>query len=162
MSVNKEIIRSIYAHLNRKHGPGKAGESGQALPIVLAALALGIMVVAPFLSHASSNLISSQNYKLMLYEQYSADAGIEQAIWRLDQDDLALKLTDVNDTTSYTLDKEVNNIQPVIKVTRISSNTGGENQDTFKVQSRAGATTITAEVLLKDGQVKIESWQVTK
>jgi hypothetical protein len=169
--VNKGIIRSICARLGLKSGRPPAGQKGQALPIVLAALALGIMVVAPFLSHASANLISSRNYQEMLYEQYSADAGIEQAIWRLTEDNLASQITQVNDKTSYVLSSEVNNLQPSITVTRLSSaNTEKtsvqasqkDTLDSFKIESQAGTTSIAAQVTLTAGKVQISSWQVQK
>jgi hypothetical protein len=169
--VNREHIRSIYARLSSKRLHRTAGERGQALPIVLGIMALGTLVVAPFLSHASSSLISAENYRQMLYEQYSADSGVEEAIWRLAEDDLSSQIAGVNDTTSYTLTGEINHIRPVVTVTRISSeqevkkngkDSKKENQSIFEIESLAGSTTITASVMLKDGQVLINSWQVKK
>jgi hypothetical protein len=169
--VNKGFIRSIYARLSNRRLFPPAAENGQALPIVLAALALGIMVVAPFLSHASTNLISAQNYRQMLYEQYSADAGIEQAIWRLTQDDLAAQIPEVDDRTSYTLTAAVNNLYPVITVTRLSSVDEEKKprkaqksgvKDSFRIESLAGSTTIAAGVIVEDGTARIDSWQVEK
>jgi cytoskeletal protein CcmA (bactofilin family) len=58
-------------------------QKGQALPLALVALAIGILVVAPFLSHAGSSLIGSRIYEQSIDEQYSADAGVEYAIWNL-------------------------------------------------------------------------------
>ena len=58
-------------------------QKGQALPLALIALAIGILVVAPFLSHAGSSLIGSRIYEQSIDEQYSADAGVEYAIWQI-------------------------------------------------------------------------------
>jgi len=58
-------------------------QKGQALPLALVALAIGTLVIAPFLSHASSSLIGSRIYEQAIDEQYSADAGVEFAIWHL-------------------------------------------------------------------------------
>ena len=58
-------------------------QKGQALPLALVALAIGILVVAPFLSQAGSSLIGSRIYEQAIDEQYSADAGVEYAIWNL-------------------------------------------------------------------------------
>ncbi len=58
-------------------------QKGQALPLALVALAIGTLVIAPFLSHASSSLIGSRIYEQAIGEQYSADAGVEFAIWHL-------------------------------------------------------------------------------
>lgn len=58
-------------------------EKGQALPLAILALAIGTLVITPFLGHASSNLIGSRVYEQSLAELYSCDAGIEYAIWGL-------------------------------------------------------------------------------
>lgn len=58
-------------------------QKGQALPLALVALAIGMLVVAPFLSQAGSSLIGSRIYEQAIDEQYSADAGVEYAIWQI-------------------------------------------------------------------------------
>lgn len=58
-------------------------QKGQALPLALVALAIGMLVVAPFLSQADSSLIGSRIYEQAIDEQYSADAGVEYAIWQI-------------------------------------------------------------------------------
>jgi len=58
-------------------------EKGQALPLALIALAVGSLVIAPFLGHASSMLTGSRIYGQAITEQYSCDAGVELAIWHL-------------------------------------------------------------------------------
>lgn len=58
-------------------------EKGQALPLALLALAIGSLVITPFIGHASSTLIGSRIYGQAITEQYSCDAGVEWALWRL-------------------------------------------------------------------------------
>jgi predicted acyltransferase (DUF342 family) len=58
-------------------------EKGQALPLAIMALALGTLVITPFLGHASSSLIGSSIYEQGITELYSCDSGIEYAIWSL-------------------------------------------------------------------------------
>jgi len=58
-------------------------QKGQALPVALVILAAGILIITPFLSHASSNVTGSRIYGQAITEQYSADAGVEYAIWQL-------------------------------------------------------------------------------
>jgi cytoskeletal protein CcmA (bactofilin family) len=58
-------------------------EKGQALPIALVVLGLGALILAPFLSHVSTNLIGSRIYGQVVEEQYAADAGIEFGVWHL-------------------------------------------------------------------------------
>ncbi len=58
-------------------------EKGQVLPLALLALALGSVVITPFIGYASSSLIGSRIYEEVMTEQYSADAGVEWALWKL-------------------------------------------------------------------------------
>ena len=58
-------------------------EKGQTFTLALIALALGSLVIAPFLGHASGMLTGSRIYGQAITEQYSADAGVEYAIWNL-------------------------------------------------------------------------------
>ncbi len=64
------------------------GEKGQALPLAMLALTIGMLVITPFLGHASANLIGSRTYEQSLTELYSCDAGIEYALWGLQSGNL--------------------------------------------------------------------------
>jgi len=82
---------------------------------------LGTLVTAPFLTHAGASIISSRDYAVILNETYAADAGVEHAIWRLFDGDLAPQLPNINDSISYSLPNQVNSLTPLITVTK----TGG-------------------------------------
>jgi hypothetical protein len=60
--------------------------SGQALPLALIALAIGAVLVTPFLTHVSVNLLASRRAEESIADYYSADAGIEWGLWRLKND----------------------------------------------------------------------------
>jgi hypothetical protein len=102
-----------------------AGESGLALPIVLGVLALGALVTAPFLTHASTNLLGSAAYKQTINETYAADAGVEHAIWSLTGGALASQIPAVGDSTSYVLSYQVNALAVNITVTNTAGGSGG-------------------------------------
>jgi predicted acyltransferase (DUF342 family) len=94
------------------------GEKGQALPLAIAALALGTMVITPFLGHASSSLIGSHVYEQGIAELYSGDAGIEYAIWSLQSGAL-----EVSENTTETLPEFTINSQTVaVRVENTGSN----------------------------------------
>jgi hypothetical protein len=59
---------------------------GQVLPLAMAALALGAVLVSPFLVDASVNLLASRRVDSAIADYYSADAGVEWALWRLSGD----------------------------------------------------------------------------
>ena len=107
-------------------------ESGQILPMTLAALMLGIIVTAPFLTHAGASVTGSREYRLIINETYASEAGVEHAIWRLFDGDLAPQLPNINDSISYTLPNQVNNLTPYITVTKTGGISGasGEIADT--------------------------------
>ncbi len=71
----------------RTQAPRKAGwDRGQALPLALVALAVGAVLVAPFLTNVSVNLLASRKTDEAIADYYSADAGIEWGLWRLKND----------------------------------------------------------------------------
>ena len=72
------------------------GESGQALPLALIALAIGAVLVTPFLTDASVNSLASRQTDEAIADYYSADAGIEWGLWRLKNDPM------LTATTTYT------------------------------------------------------------
>jgi hypothetical protein len=58
-------------------------QRGFALAMVLAVLALGSMLVIPSLYLASTGTKATQHAKSQLLELYTADAGVEHAIWSI-------------------------------------------------------------------------------
>lgn len=62
------------------------GISGQALPLALVALAVGAVLVSPFLTNVSVNLLASRKTDEAILDYYSADAGMEWGLWRLKSD----------------------------------------------------------------------------
>ena len=98
-------------------------EKGQTLPLVLLAMAIGSLLVTPFLGHAGSNLIGSRTYRQAIMEQYSGDAGIDHGIWNLIYGGLDGQVPSPGDSVSYPLNETVNNIAPTISVTCTAPNT---------------------------------------
>ncbi|MBI2852601.1 MAG: hypothetical protein HYX84_05835 [Chloroflexi bacterium] len=97
-----QLLNALFS--KGEEGQAPSAGSGQALPLVLVALAVGTLVVVPFLGHSSTALLTSRSYRQAIIEQYSADSGIEHALWRLKYEpDFANSLTLANPTTNYTL-----------------------------------------------------------
>jgi hypothetical protein len=59
---------------------------GQFLPLALAAMGIGAVLVMPFLVDASVNLLASRHVDAAIKDEYSADSGVEWALWRLKND----------------------------------------------------------------------------
>jgi hypothetical protein len=68
--------------------PGRSGthanpESGQMLVLALLAVALGVILIAGFLYYVSTSQRATGAIQEVTVDQYSADSGAEDAIWRL-------------------------------------------------------------------------------
>ena len=61
------------------------GQKGQALPIVLILLVIGGLLIVPTLNYASTSLKGHQVVEMDTLELYSADSGVEDAIYWLPQ-----------------------------------------------------------------------------
>jgi hypothetical protein len=111
---------SLYGRFCRRSVDLLNGESGLALPIVLAMLALGALVTGPFLAHASAASIGSANYGQMINETYTAEAGLEHGLWSLTDNNLAGQIPNIGDTVTYDLPDSVNNLVPRVSVATLS------------------------------------------
>jgi hypothetical protein len=98
-------------------------QSGQALPLAILALAIGSLVVAPFLGFASSDLIGSRVYGEAIARQSACDAGVEHAIWSLTKGSLAEQFAEPGDEVIYQLDETINGATTTVTVT--ANATGG-------------------------------------
>ena len=58
-------------------------EKGKALILVLINLVVGGLVLTPLLGLMSTGLIAGGVYERTMYEYYAADAGVEDAIWKI-------------------------------------------------------------------------------
>ena len=61
-------------------------ETGQALILALILLLLGSLMIAPLLGFMGSGLEAGQAYEARMAEVYAADAGIEDALWKIKND----------------------------------------------------------------------------
>jgi hypothetical protein len=100
-------------------------ERGQSLPIAMLALAVGSLVVVPFLSHAGSSLISARMHGEVIAEQSASDAGVEHAIWSLTYGTLAEQFTQSGDEVTYQLDETLNGYDTTVTVTANATSEGG-------------------------------------
>lgn len=63
--------------MNRNH------ERGQTLVMVLLALALGALLLGAYLAYVSASHRGGQDAQKAIGQRYAADAGVEDALWRL-------------------------------------------------------------------------------
>jgi len=89
-------------------------EKGQALIIVLILLVIGGLIIGPLLGFMSTGLIVGRAYEERMDELYAADAGIEDAVWKIMNSEPLV-------TPYYDLPELVNGKQ--VRVTPPSENT---------------------------------------
>jgi len=108
-------------------------QKGQALPLALVALAIGMLVVAPFLSQAGSSLIGSRIYEQSISEQYSADAGVECAIWHLQSGESEVPEGEELELPQFSLNSKTVNVTianeggQIYKITSIATSDDGSS-----------------------------------
>jgi len=126
-------------------------QNGQVLPMALIFLVLAGMVVGPFLSYESAALLSTRIKDTLIDEQYAADAGVEDAIWKLLYTDitdtiLVKEKDSVNYLFSADSSDDVNNLDPDVTITKVAAYLARDN---FESNSLTGGTGWTS------------NWQVT-
>jgi len=58
-------------------------EKGQTMIMALVLLVVGGLIMAPLLAYMSTGLITGEVYERRMAELYAADAGVEDAIWKI-------------------------------------------------------------------------------
>jgi hypothetical protein len=101
------------------------GEKGQALPLAILALTIGMLLVVPFLGHADASIIGSGIYAKAIANRNTCDAGVEHAIWRLVYGNLGASIPNVGDHITYQLPEAINGVTPTVTVTTNTSGGGG-------------------------------------
>lgn len=101
-------------------------QRGQALPLALVVLAAGMLIAAPFIGHASSNLIGSRAYAEVMTGQYSCDSGVEWGLWRLKENPTLTTNTSYSSSPLAPFPSEINGDSfPTTQIRYIEGATGG-------------------------------------
>jgi len=122
-------LRKMLTHLRKN-------ESGQgALAIVIILLMLGAIILTPLLVFMSTGLKAGGVYESKLQEFYAADAGVEDGLWRIKNDQLS-GYDEYTYSTSYIYDLpgEINNENVHVNITNvwIPKDITAPNNDTAK------------------------------
>ena len=73
-------------------------EKGASLVMVLILLLISGLIIGPLLSYMGTGLITGEVYEKRTYELYAADAGVEDAVWKIPELGLCL-----HQSTNYTI-----------------------------------------------------------
>ena len=82
----KKFLRKVYTGFS----------PGRSLPAALITLAVGSLLLTPFLAFVSSRSLGTRGAAETFNEQYASDAGIEFGIWSLLNDSAFRSQVDIN------------------------------------------------------------------
>jgi len=90
-------------------------EKGQALVLVMILLLVGGLIIGPSLSYMSTGLTTGEVYERRADELYAADAGVEDAVWKIQHQDGYLPCSPSSPPKEYAItDVNGNSIDVII------------------------------------------------
>ncbi len=136
-----------------------AREEGQALPLALIAFAIGAVLITPFLTNVSVNVIASRKTEEMIADRYSTDAGMEWGLWRLRNDPALTTSPTYTETPLQPTPAAIINGQsfPTTEIRFVSS---AGDAASYDLRSQRDGRMITARVVASPSGVSIVSWQI--
>ncbi|UCD21388.1 MAG: pilus assembly protein PilZ [Chloroflexota bacterium] len=110
-------------------------ETGAALAMALILLLIGGLMTAPLLSYMGGGLIAGEVYEARTAELYAVDAGIEDAVWKIQNKDGYLPCSPGSPARNYTV-TDINGKNVDITITSVALYQGITNlTGTYRVES---------------------------
>jgi len=110
-------------------------ETGAALAMALILLLIGGLITAPLLSYMGTGLLAGEVYEARTAELYAVDAGIEDAIWKIQNKDGYLPCSPGTPPRNYTI-TDINGKDVDITITSVALYQGVTNlTGTYRVES---------------------------
>lgn len=128
-------------------------ELGQALVIVLCLLAAGGVVIAPLLNYMHTRLSADKVYWERAPLSYSAEAGMEDALWKADNDEVPLEPYDYVSEYTYSLPENINNNEVQVNIKQVWPLDGLESDENGTVP--ATGLYITGGVVSSEGRYEV-------
>ena len=144
VSIGRSIFQSALAgyrrHLLRVR-LSLLAEHGKSLPAALITLAVGSLLLTPFLSFVSARSLGTRSAETTIAAQYATDAGIEYGIWSLLNDSSFRSQVDNNLGISQPLSfpGAINGYSPTISVTGLPIGSWTIRQSIPATVNRGGA-----------------------
>lgn len=107
----------------------RRNERGQILALSLCFLALGGLSIAMLLTFMSTGLKTGQRYEESMKLHCAADAGLEDALWKSQNEELPLQPGDYGASYNYTLPDNINGKLVTINMTQLWPLTGLESDE---------------------------------
>jgi hypothetical protein len=104
-------------------------EKGQTLPIVLCFLAIGGLTITTLLTLMSAGLSAGQRYEERMELHYAADGGLEDGLWKTQNEQVPLQQGDYETEFNYTLSDNINGKTVAVSIKQIWPLTGLESDE---------------------------------
>jgi len=110
-------------------------ETGAALAMALILLLIGGLITAPLLSYMGTGLLAGEVYEARTAELYAVDAGVEDAIWKIQNSDGYLPCSPGSPPRNYTI-TDINGKNVDVTITSVALYQGITNlTGTYLVES---------------------------
>jgi len=110
-------------------------EKGAALAMALILLLIGGLITAPLLSYMGTGLLAGEVYEERTAELYAVDAGVEDAVWKIQNSDGYLPCSPGSPPRNYTI-TDINGKNVDITITSVALYQGTTNlTGTYRVES---------------------------
>jgi len=110
-------------------------EKGAALAMALILLLIGGLISAPLLSYMGTGLLAGEVYEARTAELYAVDAGVEDAVWKVQNSDGYLPCSPGSPPRNYTI-TDINGKNVDITITSVALYQGITNlTGTYRVES---------------------------
>jgi len=139
-----QSVRNLSARLFKLRR-GLKLESGGSLPAALITLAVGSLLLTPFLSFVSTRSLGTRAAGETFSEQYAADAGVEFGIWSL-LNDLAFRIqvdSSIGTAQPLSFPSSINGYTPSLSVTGILIGNWYERQNHLPAINQGGSLAYT-------------------
>ena len=133
--------------------PLRRNESGQgALSIVLLLLLMGSVILVPLLVFMQTGLKAGGVYESKMGAFYAADAGVEDALWRIKNDRVSLDPYDYQTHYTYQLNETVNRENVSVNITNVwIPNVTAPDADEAKQIVEEGRLIVTGSLITLNG-----------
>ena len=108
-------------------------ERGATFVNVLILLCVGSLLIPPTLNLVQTGLVTTEIYEAKMNEIYAADAGIEDALYKIITNESALLDLDEDESYSYSLPSSVGGLTVNANVTKVSVLEGILGEDEYKL-----------------------------
>jgi len=109
-------------------------ETGAALAMALILLLIGGLISAPLLSYMGTGLLAGEVYEARTAELYAVDAGVEDAVWKIQNGDGYLPCSPSSPPKNYTI-TDINGKNVDITITSVALFQGTNLTGTYRVES---------------------------